>query len=478
MFKIIILILILNLISISEENKNGDYYFNKGYYSENELMLADSLFNLAIKEYSKSQNQIGLVKSYYYKGMSQYHLGNLEKAIFLFTKSKIAAKNNIDFIEFYIRSNSQIIYILHSQNYYNKAMELANENLDLLNNISKYYNLYNIVYFDFALINYKTKNYKKSKKYLDSINLTNEDNHIKNITYNLKGLVFQELNEVNKSLDNFYKALEYSENDEAVLMNLIRFFYKTNQKDALEKYYSLYKSLYINENKNIVNLNNSLIEAEMFYYLGKYENSLEILNEIDSELVTKDLVKNLISCIDLKIKNKIALGEIDELAILNEKKDSLNNILLQQNLNISAEIISTIDKLEYENELLEIENQNAKINIALLGGLVLFLIVSIFSLIKYYYSRKDNFRTLFDMYIHLNTLNMLFKNRFSNILSRNQKNLLLNYDLDEDEELFLTHDELVKVNISMQQTIDKTTNELLTNKNSKDMMKEYSINMN
>lgn len=474
----ITLIFLISLITNSKETTQGDKYFNEGYKSETNFIKSDSLFDLAIFEYLKHKDQKGLVKSYYYKGMCQLHLGNLNKSISYFTKSKnIAFKEK--YFEFYVKSNSELIYIMNNKNLYNYSIKFLNENKSIINNSNEIdYYIKNIFYYDNALLNYNKRNYEESYLFLDSINIENNENHLNKSTFNLKALVYQEMNDYNKSRLSFYKALEYAPNDKIILMNLIRLFYKTDQKDSLEKYYHLYKSLYIDDNKNIVNLNNSIIEAEMFYYLGEYDKSINLLNDIEPEFENRELVKNHISCIDLKIKNNIALGEIEDLISLNEKKDSLNNVLLQQNLNISAEIIATIDKLEYENELLEIENQNAKVNMALLAGFALFLIVSIFSLIKYYYSRKDNFRVLFDMYIHLNTLNMLFKNRFSNVLSRNQKNLILNYDLDEDEELFLTHDELVKINISMQQTIDKTTNELLTNKNSKDMMKEYSINMN
>lgn len=463
------LIFLLGNIVLSN---TGDYYFDIGVESKTNLNKAKENFTLAIKYYEEDDNFIGLSKSYYYLGLISRMNGNNIDAILNYSIS-INYSEDLDKI-ITLNTISNMVSVLLDLNLYTEAELYHNKGLNIINESSEDLGeLTQRTYYNYANYLFYMKMYTECRNYLDNINI--EQIKYKYQIFNLYGLLFQQTGDLKKSKDYFLKAIENKPGYNVALINLVRYYGRSGDKDSLDKYIKLYYNSNQSKSSLLTNVD-TLIFSEIDYIQGKYNKSIvKAYNALDY-FISNNNYNRGIEAYNLILKSYIALEEFDKTDNIMDSLSILNDKLLKTNLASISEIIKELDKLTYDNQILKKEYAETK-NYLMLSVLILVIFIGLtYTSIRFYHLRKDNFRLIFDMVIHINTINATIKNRFRNLMSYNQKILLTQYDLDDDEELFRNHDNIAKVMLDLEDIVDKSSKELKENKKSKKIVEDILNN--
>lgn len=452
-------ILIISILSICFSKGIGDKYFEEGKSSKDKLVKADSLFNLSIVEYEKEENYEGVSNSLYYLGLSNnLQNNNFESINYLYKSAEISEKYNIT--NNYFRANFELSFILINLGMFSQATYFVSksENYYIEKSIADI-EKYNSILYNYSNIYFHNENFTKSLDSLKKIDISKTENQLLKKIYNLYGINYLNLNDYNNSYKYFSKALELYPDDKVVLINIIKLFYENSEKDSLDLYFNKYQSSKKVKSKLLSSID-TLILAEMNFYLKEYDTSINLCKTILPYFNRKNMINRELEVNELIEKNLYALSRFSEIQSVSETIQNLNRKVNKSNLVLSNMITEELHNIEFERNQLIIENEKYKTFIITVS-IVLILLLSIGFLYKRYSKVKLKSHYLFtDSLIQVETLRRLIKNQLTNLLSKNMKTLIMNYDIESDEEIFRNHEEIVKCKINIENVLDKAIIEI------------------
>jgi len=454
-----LLLIIFTSIAFSSQ---GDLYFNKGLKYKNNLQVADSMFIIAIEKFKNEQNIEGVAKSIYYRGFCADLKGDLTKALKFYFQCKSLSETST-FDEYYLKSNSKISFILSKNNLITQALYYNNQSINFIKNSNQINNyLLSKAYSEKAGIHLNSKNFSKALNILKKVSLNNDDYHFKNTYYNLLGRVYFELGNYDLALYNYDKALELDPQSKIAQLNKLELMYLQDNKKfdyLLESYEKL-------EN----DASDYLIKREKILYAKvdlKNKNFESALSKI-SELIVYSEKKNLL---EMKIEATEVLNDIYIAMQDYENVLATSNLLKEmyatqniKSLEFSSKILTDINRIESENELLSKENENLTLKYYFSIAIALLFIILSFLFWKYKYTRSYSEGFIVDYYIIVDKMKKMISRQMNELLNRNMKTLVLNYDLDQDEVLFRNLDDIVNVKNAMERELDKSKQEIYSNK--------------
>ena len=198
----------------------------------------------------------------------------------------------------------------------------------------------------------------------------------------------------------------------------------------------------------------------MNFYLKEYDTSINLCKTILPYFNRKNMINRELEVNELIEKNLYALSRFSEIQSVSETIQNLNRKVNKSNLVLSNMITEELHNIEFERNQLIIENEKYKTFIITVS-IVLILLLSIGFLYKRYSKVKLKSHYLFtDSLIQVETLRRLIKNQLTNLLSKNMKTLIMNYDIESDEEIFRNHEEIVKCKINIENVLDKAIIEI------------------
>ena len=273
----------------------------------NDYPLADSLLNIAIKQYTEIDEQSGIMESYNNLAIMEFFIGNNQQALkYYFNAYEIAEKN--DFVKHKALYYNNISMVYTNMGYYEKAIENSLKSIKLFNEIESPRDIARCN-LNIACTYIELDEYKKAKNYLNTaFEIFNELNETRG-----QSICLSNIAEINCKQKKYYEALQ-------------------NYKKAVEL---------DEENKDLNGLSanyNSI--GTVHYELGKYktamiyyEKSLKICEQIGDKNCIAELYFK-ISQIETKQKKFLSaeknciksINLFNEIHELNKKRISIEQL--------------------------------------------------------------------------------------------------------------------------------------------------------
>lgn len=458
--RIILIFILLSYTFLS--SKDADYYYNLGIQSRDNIVKADSLFNLSLTFYQEEGNKEGVAKSLYYIGFCKDIQGDLNNALRYYFNSKKICFDNF-FTEYYTKCNSKIAFILNSHGLYSQALYYNNQTIWFLNKMEHVDSLFlNKAFYERAGILQNSEQNLKALNILNQIIINKRDLHFLTSYLNLKGKIYYKLNQFDSAFVYLNKAIEIEPNSKVSLFNKLELCFETKDPN-FEKILAKYNNIKNDATEYIIK-QEKILFAKIAKSKGNYEEAKEYL----TELIEYSEDKNLL---DLKI---IAYQELNDL--YNETNNyagiiSNNNLLKElhkeqnvKSVELSNSILNEINKIEKENELLSKENENIRLKYYSASFIALLFIILSYIFWKYKYTKSYSEGFITDYYVIIDKMRRIVSRQMNDLLNRNMKTLVLNYDLDKDEILFRNLEDLVNVKNKIEKELDKSQAEISSNK--------------
>lgn len=459
--RIILIYILLSYTFLCSED--ADYYYNLGVQSRDNLIKADSLFNISLAYYQKDDNKEGIAKSLYYIGFCKDIQGDMNNALRYYFNSKHICFDN-GFIEYYTKCNSKITFILNSHGLYSQALYYNNQTIQFLNKIENVDSIYYYkAFYEKANVYLYTNRIKSGLSFLSRINSESiKAEHFLNTYYNLLGKLYFSNGDIDLAISYYNKAIEIEPNSKVSLFNKLELCFKTKDPN-FEKILAKYNNIKNDATEYIIKQ-----EKLLFAKIAKSKGNFEEAKKYLTELIDYSEDKNLL---DLKI---IAYQELNDL--YNETNNyagiiSNNNLLKElhkeqnvKSVELSNSILNEINKIEKENELLSKENENIRLKYYSAAFIALLFIILSYIFWKYKYTKSYSEGFITDYYVIIDKMRRIVSRQMNDLLNRNMKTLVLNYDLDKDEILFRNLEDLVNVKNKIEKELDKSQAEISSNK--------------
>ncbi len=359
------------------ENLNSEQYANIA-----DSCLKDSIVyaihngRLGLEAARKEKNEKTELRILDILGVAFYYIGNKEEALTYMQLAKIKYRkiNDIDKLSLTL---NRIGAIYHEWGLYDVAMKYFLDALKLVDTpdkkygdrIGQSYNNLGLLYKD---MNEMDKSYDYFQR---ALNYYKESNETRMISYTLNniGIVYKKVGEYDKALEYYNESLKIKKqiNDKRGVSNSLGnigdvYLLKEDYDNALVYYNEALTQMIINEDSyGIANTKNNL--AVIYIKKNQPDKALHLLDEalpIAIKNGLKDLQKDILkSYSEAWEKKKFPEQALSYYKKYNELKDSILNET-NSNKILELEVAYNTDKKDHENELLRINTQKKEVELA------------------------------------------------------------------------------------------------------------------
>lgn len=356
---------------LNDETLFGDYYLLKSVIENREDKIIKSIDSglLALKYFSKTDNQVGLAFMYNNIGVNYISINSLKKGMenFLIAKRFAESSQNSKILSI-VYSNIGVINMLNDKDeeglfYFNKALEVCDKSFNDFGKISPYINIGSI--------------YSKQKKY---------------------DKVLEQL----YSIIDVLKINDYKRKYTIVLRNMGYTYLEMGELDSAKFYYqkSILLSKQINDTINVVKAKEAL--ANLYFKEKKMLESERCLQDIFSLAKSKKTIKNLekayLLLSEIKITNgnyKSAYNYLEKAKRLSDSLNVMNVNKEKENLNKQVELKDKINSFECKlnrskEKYTKLINQQMVYIFVMISVILLLLIVAFQIIRKFIKTKKVN----------------------------------------------------------------------------------------
>jgi tetratricopeptide (TPR) repeat protein len=272
------------------------------------------------------------------------------------------------------------------------------------------------ILFNYAVLNFKLKNYIKSEELFKKAILINNNHHQ---IFNGYGVLLKELKRDEEAAEKFYKSIEIKNDYLNAYLNLFQIYKKYNNQEEMLKIID--KIISIKPNFPIMYHEKSTILKD----LGKFDEAINVIESVFE--FEKDSINNYLRLYDIyEKKNKIELCEEIANKMINILEENISkdkkNADLYADLGIVFKVVKQNKKAkEFFKKAIELDSSKAKF---------FFLLGTTQEEMKEFLEAKKNY----EIAIKIDHENIEYNIRYAQLINfefgeiENAKNIILKFD--------------------------------------------------